>query len=471
MKKYILLIFTLLILHNLIGCSSNKDNELKNENNTNSKQGISTNNSSLCPTQLNPISSPDLIKLQNIDEIYNNLTEICKRPRPIESKAILTVKDYISTKMEAYGYDIKYQDFQFTKLDIHTRLNAPTAKDYLSIQFDKDTNKSSGTNIIASKQLNNQYKTLYICAHYDTTDDTSGEIDNGSGVVTILDIARKIKYYALPINIVFIFFSAEETGMSGSCFFVSNLSDLDKKQALGCINIDCICQKYSDSEIYKNINGMSENALSLSIDSFHRFKSDDSSNSDHRPFYYGEIPSVSFTDWPYDVKDDTNHPMNNIDPDKVNQFSNLLVNYLCNFNLSEYTKYIDTNYKVDYSIKSNEIYILDYKLQELSHELIANGSRSKLVCLFKNNNDKSIVLTVDNKRFISSTELDKISKGKEYKGYHYYINEKSDGIEIHYSESSSTRHYAILSGNISENEALKLIAHSESVLQTLTFNK
>lgn len=467
MKRYVFILFVIFLLHNLVGCSSNNRNtDINNSSLTPQPTEILTEITSIEPSQPTQSTAPDFIELQNLNEIYNNLSNICKKPRAIGTKEIINTQHFISNKMKDYGYEVKFQDFSFNNIDRLERMHTRTADDYLSIQFKDGEKKNFGTNIIANKKIDNNYKNLYLCAHYDTTSDTNGEIDNGSGVVTILDIARKISQYKLPINVIFIFFSAEETGMSGSCYFISNLSEKEKNQTIGCINIDCVCQNRTDSEIYMNIPGVGENALSLSMDKFHSFKYGQSGSSDHMSFFYGGIPTISFTDSPYTVKDDENNKMKNIDIEKINDFSNILVNYLCEFNYSEYKRYSEIEYKIDYSQKVKELSFLDYTLQELSQKTIKKGSRSKTVYHFKNNNGNTINFTKDNIRFISSKERDKLKNGKEYHGLSYYVNKTTEGIELHYCELLNNNYYGILSGNIDEQDALKLIESAEEAFQS-----
>lgn len=68
------------------------------------------------------------------------------------------------------------------------------------------------------------YPTIFviICGHYDTIAGT-GTNDNGSGVATILEVARLLQSIPTAYSIKFINFSGEEDGLIGSQHFVSQV--------------------------------------------------------------------------------------------------------------------------------------------------------------------------------------------------------------------------------------------------------
>lgn len=63
---------------------------------------------------------------------------------------------------------------------------------------------------------------IILCGHYDTITG-KGTNDNGSGVVTIFEVARLLKNIPTEYSIKFINFSGEEDGLIGSQNFVSNV--------------------------------------------------------------------------------------------------------------------------------------------------------------------------------------------------------------------------------------------------------
>lgn len=104
-------------------------------------------------------------------------------------------------------------------------------------------------NVIAYKEaeFKEGEKTIIIGAHYDSTETSPGAMDNASGVSSVLEIARVLKDFDQTCNLVFVLFSAEECVNTyctayhqGSIYYVSQLSDFEKGQIYGMINLDVI---------------------------------------------------------------------------------------------------------------------------------------------------------------------------------------------------------------------------------------
>ena len=82
-------------------------------------------------------------------------------------------------------------------------------------------------------------KEILIGAHYDSVG-THGVDDNGSGVVAVLECAKRAFKIETPYSYRFIFFGAEETGLEGSGYYAANMTKEEKKNTLFIINIDSI---------------------------------------------------------------------------------------------------------------------------------------------------------------------------------------------------------------------------------------
>lgn len=88
---------------------------------------------------------------------------------------------------------------------------------------------------------------VVLSAHYDHLGDDPGgfrfpgAIDNASGVVTILEVARRVSSQARPLSYTLIvaFFSGEESGMIGAKHFLNHI----KRPVSAAINIDCLGQE------------------------------------------------------------------------------------------------------------------------------------------------------------------------------------------------------------------------------------
>ena len=235
---------------------------------------------------------------QNIEQIID---EITSEPRPINSDAIQNVKEYISEYFGNLGYDnIEYQKFEYNDEN-----NENAIVDGI------------GENIIVTKNSSiDTTKNLIISAHYDSAEDSVGANDNGSGVAAVLELARILKDTEIPYNIKFILFSGEEKYMLGSRWYVGKLTEDERKQIIGVINIDTIAEKSDlgymamiegnkrpdnaeyDDEGLKKLAELNKNSMSELFTPSDRFFLTMATNSDHYPFALVNIPAVSIVqDW------------------------------------------------------------------------------------------------------------------------------------------------------------------------------
>lgn len=86
------------------------------------------------------------------------------------------------------------------------------------------TNGSATCKNLVVNKVGTLYPNTYviICGHYDTING-KGTNDNGSGIVTIFEVARLLKNIPTEYSIKFINFSGEEDGLIGSQNFVSSV--------------------------------------------------------------------------------------------------------------------------------------------------------------------------------------------------------------------------------------------------------
>jgi hypothetical protein len=81
-------------------------------------------------------------------------------------------------------------------------------------------------NVIADSKGGDKNHTVVVDAHLDAIYG-AGMLDNGSGSVTILDIAQMMKNVNPTNHLRFIWFGGEELGLNGSTYYVNNLSSTD----------------------------------------------------------------------------------------------------------------------------------------------------------------------------------------------------------------------------------------------------
>ncbi len=134
--------------------------------------------------------SPDTI-LANLQKL-----ESLGRKEPGSAPLNLTA-DWLISKYQSFGYtDIVRDTFQYSAYQLYNL-------------------------VITKPGTIDPPQYLIICGHYDTYHGP-GVNDNGSGVATILEVARIISEIPTTRTIKFINFSAEEQGLIGSAHYVSN---------------------------------------------------------------------------------------------------------------------------------------------------------------------------------------------------------------------------------------------------------
>lgn len=111
----------------------------------------------------------------------------------------------------------KYKSFGYIDNDAQPEIDEISTQTFTA-------NAQSLQNIIVTKK-GTTYPDEYviICGHFDSVTAGVGANDNGSGIATILELARILKNVPTEYSIKFINFNAEEDGLLGSKAYVSNV--------------------------------------------------------------------------------------------------------------------------------------------------------------------------------------------------------------------------------------------------------
>ena len=169
-----------------------------------------------------------------------------------------------------------------------------------TLQFD------TSQNVIATRKPNNKNRdtgnVVVYSAHYDTVPTAPGASDNGTGVVGLLELARILSSMPIDTEVRFLAAGAEEVGLVGSRYYVSQLSDEERGTIVANYNMDMIgTMGEAQTHLYVNTldgdNLVSRTAREAAerlgygdmiIAPFHR------GASDHVAFFEGGIASANF---------------------------------------------------------------------------------------------------------------------------------------------------------------------------------
>jgi aminopeptidase YwaD len=145
----------------------------------------------------------DIVNQTSQTNITTNLTEYeALGVKRRGTAALQNSLDWLKNKYSSYGY---------------------TAGQMVEDSYTYSGSAAVCKNLTVTK-IGTAYPNTYIiiCGHYDSITGT-GTNDNGSGIVTILEMARLLRNVPTEYSIKFINFSGEEDGLKGSQAYVNNV--------------------------------------------------------------------------------------------------------------------------------------------------------------------------------------------------------------------------------------------------------
>jgi aminopeptidase YwaD len=131
--------------------------------------------------------------------------------------------------------------------------------------------------------------------HYDSVQAGPGANDNGSGTAVVLELARTLAARGDAAGVCFVLFGAEEAGLLGSAFYVSQLSEGEREAILGMLNFDMLGVgtdwPFSGTTSMVDLAGQAAEALGIP----YRISGEPPGvGSDHASFIAEDIPAILF---------------------------------------------------------------------------------------------------------------------------------------------------------------------------------
>lgn len=380
--KILMLILTTILL---AGCVNSNTKTLPP-----TKQDISDEQQTLSEE----VHAPDPLLLS---ETINTLTETHRATGTEEAHR---VAEWLKAEAQKYNYTVKSQEFKVYKQDVKSFL---TNCENLN-PFNQELPIHTSHNIIAERESSlDTNKTIIVSAHYDSTSESKGVIDNASGTAVVLELLRVLKDCSLPFNIKFIFFGSEEYFLTGSRSYIAQLTEEEKADILGCLNIDMIGLKDQDKFVLSTPQGTSNTLTTQMV------KLMDSQyiqgtlfvpgESDHVTFLKAGIPAFNFCD-NYRYLDTSNDDsLDNLDINRLKIAVQTLADAIIAIDpidsISKHEQVIDPK-------KLSDIFNVDflfeniptgYELVETKEILLPNKLASKVMHIFENNNNDRLVVT------------------------------------------------------------------------------
>ena len=149
-------------------------------------------------------------------------------------------------------------------------------------------------NVIAEKRgASDSGETVVVGAHYDTTPDTQGANDNGSGVSVAMTIAELVADTEYPFSVRFVLFGAEEIGLFGSSHYVGALSEREIEDTIAMLNFDVPGSgDRLDFEGSEELMSLADEIAAEIGARASRIGLPEGASSDHAPFYEAGIPVI-----------------------------------------------------------------------------------------------------------------------------------------------------------------------------------
>lgn len=107
------------------------------------------------------------------------------------------------------------------------------------LEVESTTNQGESLNVLA-KTAGTDVCRLLIGGHMDSVPSGPGANDNASGTAVALEIARVLASHGKTDGVCFALFGAEEAGLLGSEYYVSQLSAEERSAMLGFLNFDML---------------------------------------------------------------------------------------------------------------------------------------------------------------------------------------------------------------------------------------
>ncbi len=285
---------------------------------------------------------PDQAIEKHIEELTNNGSRKWGTASELEAAC------YLKEQMGAYGYTAYLQEFPAYEYD----MRASGTGDYFDINpYDSEV-IGSGHNVIANLNADDtSRKILVLSAHYDTVSSELGIIDNTSGVVALLEVARQVSDLELPFDLRFIFFSMEERYLLGSIYYVGNLSEDELIKIVACINVDMVGYKDGQEIVVATPYYVNREPGSRSLDGIPNALTDEwhrifpehntyvkgDASSDHVSFEKKGIPNMLITQkhFDYETVRKRDSDFENLSIEELENTINMIVKYIKNLDTTK----------------------------------------------------------------------------------------------------------------------------------------
>ena len=321
------------------------------------------------------------------------LSEFAVESRHLSESGRDNAAKFIVNKLQSSGWNVTQKKFPVYRY-----------KNIFSEPYNISENGEpvgTGNNIIAElPNFDRNKPTLILSAHYDTTKDNVGIIDNGSGTAFLLSSGEWLSDFDRDFNLRLVFFDVEESRMYGSKYYLEQLSDEERSKIIADINFDVIGGNHLS---VGTVNGF-ENALSIYLERLAKVESDLSdkgSSSDSDPFMHWQIPAVTYIDLslPIDPCENSSY-IDHVSDESFETLASQLADIINGFDIDEFTAMKNSQIKTDYNGKNiDNIYkamanisVKGFRTAKLYTAVYENGISSCFCCDYASEDGRSFTI-------------------------------------------------------------------------------
>jgi aminopeptidase YwaD len=162
------------------------------------------------------------------------------------------------------------------------------------VEVESITNQGESLNVLARSPGTGECR-LLVGGHMDTVPAGPGANDNASGTAVVLEIARVLSSQGKTDGLCFALFGAEEAGLLGSEYYVSQLSGEQLSAMVGFLNFDMLAvgDAWPMSGTPALVNLAIDKAVLIGVEAYSGGLPP-GIGSDHAPFIRAGVPGIIF---------------------------------------------------------------------------------------------------------------------------------------------------------------------------------
>lgn len=126
----------------------------------------------------------------------------------------------------------------------------PLAKLETTLYVDSYVKNISTLNVIAETRFGDHNNVVSLGAHSDSVEAGPGINDDGSGTISLLEVAKYLTHFKIKNAVRFAWWAAEEEGLLGSTFYAESLTPAENKKVRLFMDYDMMASPNYEYEVY-----------------------------------------------------------------------------------------------------------------------------------------------------------------------------------------------------------------------------